>query len=92
MSVVDRLEFPVKKEGWGGGGNRVVRFQHGTGEIAMLKASGKTLNVSIGPGLPANSSKCMYNLLEYKTKGRLLAEMYLQMFADLSILSSFNKE
>jgi len=51
----DSLEFPVKKEGWGGGGNRVVRFQHGTGEIAMLKASGKTLNVSIGPGLPANS-------------------------------------
>lgn len=48
----------MKKEGWGGGGSRQVRFVRGQGDIAQLKASGKVLTVSIGPGLPKDSSKC----------------------------------
>lgn len=55
--TVCRLEFRVKKEGWGGGGSRVVVFQRGQGDLAQLKPGGKTLSVTIGDGLPKNSSK-----------------------------------
>lgn len=52
------LEFKVKKEGWGGGGTRHVKFtQTDYGDKEILKMSGKILSVSIGPGLPSTSSK-----------------------------------
>uniref|UniRef100_A0A8C5R4E2 Myosin IE n=1 Tax=Leptobrachium leishanense TaxID=445787 RepID=A0A8C5R4E2_9ANUR len=54
----NQLEFKVKKEGWtpwGSAGTRQVQFQSGTGNVALLKLSGKVLVVSIGGGLPANS-------------------------------------
>ncbi|EZA57696.1 Myosin-Ie [Ooceraea biroi] len=48
------LEFKVKKEGWGGGGVRHVKFtQLDYGDKEILKPFGKILNVSIGPGLPS---------------------------------------
>ncbi|KAL6257902.1 hypothetical protein P5V15_011501 [Pogonomyrmex californicus] len=50
------LEFKVKKEGWGGGGTRHVKFiQTDYGDKEILKMSGKVLSVSIGPGLPSTS-------------------------------------
>ena len=49
----------MKKEGWGGGGSRTVKFTHGQGEIRQLKVSGKQMVVSIGQGLPVNSSQCL---------------------------------
>ncbi|XP_066593037.1 unconventional myosin-Ie-like [Prorops nasuta] len=50
------LEFRVKKEGWGGGGTRQVKFlQLDYGDKEVLRPSGKILNVSIGPGLPCNT-------------------------------------
>ncbi|XP_076827594.1 myosin IEb [Brachyhypopomus gauderio] len=52
------LEFKVKKEGWGpfaSAGSRQIQFQMGQGDSVLLKPSGKTLSVSIGPGLPKNS-------------------------------------
>ncbi|XP_012539423.1 unconventional myosin-Ie [Monomorium pharaonis] len=50
------LEFKVKKEGWGGGGTRHVKFiQTDYGDKEILKVSGKMLTVSIGPGLPSTS-------------------------------------
>lgn len=52
-----RLEFRVKKEGWGGGSSRLVVFQRGQGDLAQLKPGGKTLSITIGDGLPKNSSK-----------------------------------
>ncbi|XP_044282110.1 unconventional myosin-If [Varanus komodoensis] len=55
LSFNDTLQFRVKKEGWGGGGTRTVIFMSGPGDMAILKAGGKTLNVSIGSGLPKNS-------------------------------------
>ncbi|KAK2835280.1 hypothetical protein Q5P01_015764 [Channa striata] len=55
ISFGDRLEFRVKKEGWGGGGSRVVAFQRGQGELAQLKPGGKTLSITIGDGLPKSS-------------------------------------
>uniref|UniRef100_A0A673C4Z7 Osteoclast-stimulating factor 1 n=1 Tax=Sphaeramia orbicularis TaxID=375764 RepID=A0A673C4Z7_9TELE len=54
------LEFKVKKGGWGpfsSSGSRQIQFQAGQGDEAILKPSGKVLQVSIGPGLPKNSRK-----------------------------------
>nr|XP_061789718.1 unconventional myosin-Ie-like isoform X1 [Nerophis lumbriciformis] len=54
------LEFKVKKEGWGpfsSSGSRQIQFQPGQGDQVLLKPSGKVLHVSIGPGLPKNSSE-----------------------------------
>ncbi|XP_060576801.1 unconventional myosin-Ie-like isoform X2 [Ruditapes philippinarum] len=51
----DSLDFAVKKEGWGGGGSRMIKFVRGQGDQAVLKISGKTLTVSIGNGLPKDS-------------------------------------
>uniref|UniRef100_A0A665WNW2 Osteoclast-stimulating factor 1 n=1 Tax=Echeneis naucrates TaxID=173247 RepID=A0A665WNW2_ECHNA len=61
ISFTDRLEFRVKKEGWGGGGSRVVVFQRGQGDLAQLKPGGKTLTITIGDGLPKSSSKLKEN-------------------------------
>ncbi|XP_063736806.1 myosin IEb isoform X2 [Eleginops maclovinus] len=52
------LEFKVKKGGWGpfsSSGSRQIQFQAGQGDEAILKPSGKVLQVSVGPGLPKNS-------------------------------------
>uniref|UniRef100_A0A8C3ATX3 Osteoclast-stimulating factor 1 n=1 Tax=Cyclopterus lumpus TaxID=8103 RepID=A0A8C3ATX3_CYCLU len=57
ISFTDRLEFRVKKEGWGGGGSRVVVFQRGQGDLAQLKPGGKTLAITVGDGLPKSSSE-----------------------------------
>ena len=51
------ITFTVKKEGFGGGGTRILQFSLGQGEAAVTKSSGKTLQVSIGGGLPASTSK-----------------------------------
>lgn len=50
----------MKKGGWGpfsSAGSRQIQFQVGQGDEAVLKPSGKVLQVSIGPGLPKNSRK-----------------------------------
>ncbi|XP_031686785.1 unconventional myosin-Ie isoform X1 [Oncorhynchus kisutch] len=52
------LELKLKKENWGflsGGGSRQVMFVQGQGDVAVTKASSKTLQVSIGAGLPKNT-------------------------------------
>ncbi|XP_072317494.1 myosin IEb [Eucyclogobius newberryi] len=52
------LEFKVKKGGWGpfsSGGSRQIQFSLGRGEEAVLKPSGKVLQVTVGPGLPKDS-------------------------------------
>lgn len=54
------LEFAIKKEGWGGGGTRHVKFVRGTQDPAMIKASGKTLTVSVPAGLPKDSSEYFF--------------------------------
>jgi len=50
----------VKKGGWGpfaSAGSRQIQFQLGQGDDAVLKPSSKALTVSIGPGLPKNTSE-----------------------------------
>ncbi|XP_072038335.1 unconventional myosin-If-like isoform X2 [Amphiura filiformis] len=51
----DSIDFMVKKEGWGGGGTRQIRFLQGQSDAAIIKPSGKVLTVSIGSGMPRNS-------------------------------------
>ncbi|CAN8029064.1 unnamed protein product, partial [Ixodes persulcatus] len=60
LHFADRLEFRVKKEGlFGGGSTKVVNVTSGHGDKAVLKVTGGALTVSIGPGLPKNSSKLL---------------------------------
>lgn len=64
VHLFSRLEFKVKKGGWGpfsSAGSRQIQFQVGQGDEAILKPSGKVLQVSVGPGLPKNSSKFQAN-------------------------------
>ncbi|XP_011617670.1 unconventional myosin-If [Takifugu rubripes] len=61
ISFSDRIEFRVKKEGWGGGGSRLVVFQRGQGDLALLKPSGKTLTITVGDGLPKSSKPSRKN-------------------------------
>ena len=43
------------------GGTRTLQFIKGSGDFPVLKPSGKILNVTIGPGLPPESSKdCLF--------------------------------
>uniref|UniRef100_A0AAR2J0Y6 Osteoclast-stimulating factor 1 n=1 Tax=Pygocentrus nattereri TaxID=42514 RepID=A0AAR2J0Y6_PYGNA len=56
LTFNDRLEFRLKKEGWGGGGTRSLVFQRGQGDTAQVKPAGKNLNISVGDGLPKTSS------------------------------------
>jgi len=59
----NKLTFKVKKEGWGGGGSRQINFFcSGQGNVPILKASGKTLNVTVGQGLPENSRPEIRNM------------------------------
>uniref|UniRef100_A0A4W3JGG4 Myosin IF n=1 Tax=Callorhinchus milii TaxID=7868 RepID=A0A4W3JGG4_CALMI len=55
LNFSDSLHFKIKKEGWGGGGSRNLSFIRGVGEVAVVKPAGKTLQISIGEGLPKSS-------------------------------------
>ncbi|XP_043577543.1 unconventional myosin-If [Chiloscyllium plagiosum] len=55
LKFSDSIQFKIKKEGWGGGGTRNLIFSRGQGEMVVIKPAGKTLNISIGDGLPKNS-------------------------------------
>ncbi|CAI5645537.1 unnamed protein product [Oreochromis niloticus] len=58
LKFSNTLEMKLKKENWGflsGGGSRQVTFVQGQGDMPVLKPSSKSLQVSIGPGLPKNT-------------------------------------
>lgn len=51
-------EFRVKKSTWSGGGARTVKFVEGLpANHEILTASGKNLTITVGPGLPADTSE-----------------------------------
>ncbi|XP_056463319.1 unconventional myosin-Ie isoform X1 [Gadus chalcogrammus] len=55
LKFSNTMELKLKKETWGflsAGGSRQVTVVQGQGDAAVLKPSSKTLQVSIGPGLP----------------------------------------
>ncbi|XP_052558655.1 unconventional myosin-If isoform X1 [Tympanuchus pallidicinctus] len=70
LNFQDTLQFRVKKEGWGGGGTRTVTFTRGQSDVAVLKAGGKTLTVSIADGLPRNSKPTRKEVMQSKGGGR----------------------
>ncbi|KAM8876245.1 unconventional myosin-Ie isoform 3-T3 [Synchiropus picturatus] len=58
LKFSNTLDLKLKKENWGflsGGGSRQVVFVQGQGDVAVLKPSSKSLQVSIGQGLPKNT-------------------------------------
>lgn len=56
VDITSSITVAVKKEGWGGGGTRTLSFTaSGASDFPLLKPSGKTLNVSIGRGLPKDT-------------------------------------
>uniref|UniRef100_A0A8D3D0V4 Osteoclast-stimulating factor 1 n=1 Tax=Scophthalmus maximus TaxID=52904 RepID=A0A8D3D0V4_SCOMX len=58
LKFSNTLEMKLKKENWGflsGGGSRQVLFVQAQGDVPVLKPSSKSLQVSIGPGLPKNT-------------------------------------
>ncbi len=59
LIILCSLQFLVKKEGFGGGGSRMLQFHQGQGDVSLLKPSGRTLHVTIGPGLPSSTSECL---------------------------------
>ncbi|XP_069767360.1 unconventional myosin-Ie isoform X3 [Narcine bancroftii] len=67
------LEMKVRKDNWGpwsAGSSRQVQFIQGNGQVAVLKPSSKTLQVSIGPGLPKNSRPTKRDLTRVKQTTR----------------------
>ncbi|XP_036702708.1 unconventional myosin-If isoform X3 [Balaenoptera musculus] len=68
LTFSDTLQFRVKKEGWGGGGTRSVTFSRGSGDVAMLKASGRTLSVGVGDGLPKSSKPTRKGMAQGKRR------------------------
>lgn len=54
---IDRLEFKVKKEGFGGGGTKQVKVMNGQDDRPICKIAGKVMTVCIAAGLPKESSK-----------------------------------
>lgn len=58
VDIKNSIAVAVKKDRWekfGGGGTRTLQFNKGNGDFPILKPSGKTLNISIGAGLPPDS-------------------------------------
>ncbi|XP_049910738.1 unconventional myosin-Ie isoform X2 [Epinephelus moara] len=58
LKFSNTLEMKLKKENWGflsGGGTRQVLFVGGQGDMPVLKPTSKSLQVSVGPGLPKNT-------------------------------------
>ncbi|XP_065909782.1 unconventional myosin-Ie-like [Dysidea avara] len=51
------VTFTLKKEGFGGGGSRTLQFKQvpNVGDFPTIKASGKTCNITIQPGLPSST-------------------------------------
>lgn len=79
----------MKKEGWGGGGNRVVVFQRGQGDLAELKPGGKTLTVTIGDGLPKSSSRfkqCSLEMRKEQKQSQLVAYTDLYVYSNCIFL------
>uniref|UniRef100_A0A671Y872 Osteoclast-stimulating factor 1 n=1 Tax=Sparus aurata TaxID=8175 RepID=A0A671Y872_SPAAU len=61
LKFSNTLEMKLKKENWGflsGGGSRQVMFVQGQGDMPILKPTSKSLQVSVGPGLPKNTRFC----------------------------------
>lgn len=59
LTILHSITVTLKKEefDWRGGNTRNIQFFQSGGDSPFLKVSGKTLQVSIGPGLPSSTSQ-----------------------------------
>ena len=83
-----RITVAVKKEGWssripgslGGGLTRTLSFQLGnSGDLSILKPISKQqLGISIGVGLPKDSSRFIYIFIYYSYSKLFIQEKTLQ--------------
>ncbi|XP_048583332.1 uncharacterized protein LOC5501785 isoform X2 [Nematostella vectensis] len=55
VEFMNNITFTVKKEGWGGGGTRLLAFSKSGIDFTTVKPSGKTLNISVPAGLPPDT-------------------------------------
>nr|XP_019968368.1 PREDICTED: unconventional myosin-Ie-like [Paralichthys olivaceus] len=71
LKFTNTLELKLKKENWGflsgGAGSRQVLFVQGQGHVPVLKPSSKSLQVSIGPGLPKNTRPTRKSFTQSRT-------------------------
>jgi myosin-1 len=52
------VNYLIKKEGWGGGGTRTLKFiRDGASKDTTMKISGKVCSIISPPGLPNTTSK-----------------------------------
>ncbi|XP_048828900.1 unconventional myosin-Ie-like [Brienomyrus brachyistius] len=79
LKFSNRLNLKLKKESWGpwsAGGSRQVHFVQGQGEQAVLQASSKRLQVSIGPGLPNTALPTKKNSLTHQSSPPRVPQNY----------------
>uniref|UniRef100_A0A8D0D419 Osteoclast-stimulating factor 1 n=1 Tax=Sander lucioperca TaxID=283035 RepID=A0A8D0D419_SANLU len=72
LKFSNTLDLKLKKENWGflsGGGSRQVLFVGGQGDMPVLKPSSKSLQVSIGPGLPKNTRPTRKSFSQVRSNG-----------------------
>ncbi|XP_037304491.1 unconventional myosin-Ie isoform X2 [Pungitius pungitius] len=70
LKFSNTLEMKLKKENWGflsGGGSRQVLFVGGQGDLPVLKPSSKSLQISVGPGLPKNTRPTRKNFSQVRS-------------------------
>ncbi|XP_076012146.1 unconventional myosin-Ie isoform X2 [Genypterus blacodes] len=70
LKFSNTLEMKLKKENWGflsGGGTRQVTFVQGQGDLAVLKPTSKSLQISIGPGLAKNTRPSKRNFTQSRS-------------------------
>uniref|UniRef100_A0A4W6E9Y6 Osteoclast-stimulating factor 1 n=1 Tax=Lates calcarifer TaxID=8187 RepID=A0A4W6E9Y6_LATCA len=76
LKFSNTLELKLKKENWGflsGGGSRQVVFVQGQGDVPVLKPSSKSLQVSVGPGLPKNTRPTRKSFTQVQSKQLLFS-------------------
>uniref|UniRef100_A0AAQ4Q723 Osteoclast-stimulating factor 1 n=1 Tax=Gasterosteus aculeatus aculeatus TaxID=481459 RepID=A0AAQ4Q723_GASAC len=76
LKFSNTLELKLKKENWGflsGGGSRQVLFVGGQGDQPVLKPSSKSLQVSVGAGLPKNTRPTRKSFSQVRSTASLIS-------------------
>lgn len=89
LNFTDKLEFRIKKDGFGGGVTKQVTVVSGQGDKHSTKVLGKTMIVSIGAGLPMDSRPGSNHFMHSKTERNKPLSLNLQnKIGDCSVTDS----